>query len=81
MPIYEYACKSCGAAFDRLRKYAERELAPDCPKCGAATRPMLSAAAVHGSNGASKGALPLAADCERGPACCGGGCGGAHGMN
>jgi putative FmdB family regulatory protein len=80
MPIYEYACPGCGAAFDRLRKYAERELAPDCPKCGAATKPMLSAAAVR-SNGASKAALPIAAACERGPACCGGGCGGAHGMN
>jgi putative FmdB family regulatory protein len=79
MPIYEYACPSCGAAFDRLRKYAERELAPDCPKCGSPTSPMLSAAAVHGSNGGAKAKLPIAA-CERGPACCGGGCGG-HGMN
>jgi putative FmdB family regulatory protein len=71
MPIYEYACPSCGAAFDRLRKFAERELAPDCPKCGGETRPLLSAAAVHGSSGK----LPTLAACERGPACCGGGCG------
>ena len=71
MPIYEYACPSCGAAFDRLRKYAERDLAPECPKCGGATRPMLSAAAVHGSSGK----LPLAPSCDGGPACCGGGCG------
>jgi putative FmdB family regulatory protein len=74
MPIYEYACPSCGAAFDRLRKYAEREQAPDCPKCGGATRPMLSAAAVHGSSGK----LPITAACERGAACCGGGCGGMN---
>ena len=72
MPIYEYACTGCGAAFDRLRKYAEREHAPECPKCGAATRPLLSAAAVHG--GSSSGKLPLAPACDAGPACCGGGC-------
>ena len=74
MPIYEYACPSCGAAFDRLRKYAEREQAHACPKCGRATRPVLSAAAVHG--GSSK--LPLAPACDAGPACCGGGCGPMH---
>ncbi|MSR36037.1 MAG: zinc ribbon domain-containing protein [Gemmatimonadetes bacterium] len=73
MPIYEYACPDCGAVFDRLRRYAEREDAPNCPECGAATRPMLSAAAVHGS--ASSGKLPIAAACDAGPACCGGGCG------
>lgn len=73
MPIYEYACPSCGAAFDRLRRYAEREQAPDCPKCGSATRPVLSAAAVHGS-----GAKLPVASCEMGSACCGGGCGGMN---
>lgn len=70
MPIYEYACTSCGAAFDLLRKFAEREQAPDCPRCGAATRPLLSAAAVRGSSASAR--LPIA--CDAGPACCGGGC-------
>ena len=33
MPIYEYACKSCGHVFDALQKMAEDPLT-DCPDCG-----------------------------------------------
>jgi putative FmdB family regulatory protein len=71
MPIYEYACTSCGAAVERLRKYSERDHALDCPSCGEATRPIMSVSAVLGS---SSKALPLASQCDAGPACCGGGC-------
>lgn len=34
MPIYEYACKSCGHVFDALQKMTEDPLS-DCPDCGA----------------------------------------------
>jgi putative FmdB family regulatory protein len=71
MPIYEYACPSCGAAVERLRRYSEREHALACPSCGGATRPVMSVTAVLG---APSRALPLAAQCDAGPACCGGGC-------
>ena len=73
MPIYEYACASCGTAVERLRKYSEREAALACPSCGGMTRPVMSVAAVLGS---SSRELPLAGQCDAGPACCGGGCGG-----
>lgn len=33
MPIYEYACKSCGHTFDALQKMTEDPLT-DCPDCG-----------------------------------------------
>ena len=33
MPIYEYACKNCGHAFDALQKMSEDPLT-DCPDCG-----------------------------------------------
>lgn len=33
MPIYEYACKSCGHVFDALQKMSEDPLT-DCPDCG-----------------------------------------------
>jgi putative FmdB family regulatory protein len=35
MPIYEYACKSCGHVFDVLQKMSDDPLV-DCPECGAA---------------------------------------------
>ena len=73
MPIYEYACTTCGTAVERLRKYSEREAAVACPICGGVTRPVMSVAAVRGS---SSRELPLAGRCDSGPSCCGGGCGG-----
>lgn len=33
MPIYEYACKSCGHVFDALQKMHDDPLT-DCPDCG-----------------------------------------------
>jgi putative FmdB family regulatory protein len=33
MPIYEYACKSCGHEFEKL---VRREQTPTCESCGAA---------------------------------------------
>ena len=33
MPIYEYACDSCGHTFDELQKISDAPLT-DCPKCG-----------------------------------------------
>lgn len=35
MPIYEYACKSCGHTLDALQKISDDPLV-DCPECGAA---------------------------------------------
>lgn len=34
MPIYEYACRQCGAAFERRLKYDERLKPQTCPACG-----------------------------------------------
>ena len=33
MPIYEYACKSCGHRLDALQKMSDEPLV-DCPDCG-----------------------------------------------
>ena len=33
MPIYEYACNSCGHVFDVLQKMSDDPL-QDCPECG-----------------------------------------------
>ena len=43
MPIYEYACKSCGHTLDALQKMSDDPLV-DCPECGeAALKRLLSA--------------------------------------
>ncbi len=35
MPVYEYRCKDCGAAFERKETLAQHETeTPKCPKCG-----------------------------------------------
>jgi len=36
VPIYEYACKSCGHTLDALQKMSEDPLV-DCPECGKAS--------------------------------------------
>ena len=69
MPLYEYACPDCGTTFERLRKQAERDEPLPCPGCGAESRAVFSAAAVHASAGAAARA-PLG---PPGGACCGGG--------
>ncbi len=33
MPIYEYACKSCGHQLEALQKFSDDPLT-DCPECG-----------------------------------------------
>ena len=35
MPIYEYACRKCGADFEKRLKFEERLAAQTCPSCGA----------------------------------------------
>ena len=43
MPIYEYACESCGHSFDVLQKM-DAALLVDCPECGKPTlKKLLSA--------------------------------------
>lgn len=43
MPIYEYACRSCGHQFETIQKSSEEPLT-DCPACGdTALRKLLSA--------------------------------------
>lgn len=35
MPVYEYRCNDCGAAFEETETLAQHETStPKCPKCG-----------------------------------------------
>lgn len=45
MPIYEYACRSCGHEFEAILKTTDP--APPCPKCDGAPEKKVSLAAFH----------------------------------
>ena len=60
MPIYEYACRSCGEGFERRLKFEERLSAQVCPACGnegAVLR--MSAPARVGSNASTSGSSDM----------------------
>lgn len=65
MPLYEYACKSCGESFEALVRGSDQ---PRCPKCESADLAQLLSvtAAPSGSTGSSGEAE--AGTCGR-PAC------------
>ena len=59
MPLYEYACESCGEQFEVIASSSESEDVR-CPECGEPARKLLSGFAVGrsgggGSSGSSAG--------------------------
>ncbi len=71
MPIYEYTCTACGAAFEQLVRASDL---PACPYCeSAALERRMSAAAVGATGGKpAASSLPMATG---GGGCCRGSCG------
>ncbi|MBI4408782.1 MAG: zinc ribbon domain-containing protein [Gemmatimonadetes bacterium] len=58
MPLYEYACRTCGTAFELRMKFEERLRQQTCPRCGGTdTALRLSAPALVGAGG--KQAAPV----------------------
>lgn len=37
MPIYEYACDSCGHSFERRQRFSDKPVST-CPECGSEVR-------------------------------------------
>jgi putative FmdB family regulatory protein len=73
MPLYEYACRSCGDRMERMRKVEERLLGPDCPTCGQpAALAMSVPGRVGGGGSASASPSSWGEGCAPG-GCCGGG--------
>jgi putative FmdB family regulatory protein len=72
MPIYEYSCEQCQAAFEVLVRGAET---PQCPDCGGTKlEKLLSVPAAHSANPSD---LPVCPKGAGAPAC---GMGGPCGM-
>jgi putative FmdB family regulatory protein len=71
MPIYEYACRTCGKDFEVLVRGAEK---PECPHCrSTALDKLVSVAAGHVRQGKGAEPAPPAGSCGR-PQCGTGGC-------
>ena len=63
VPIYEYYCPDCDAAFEKLVKLSEANAVQDCPECGERhTQKKLS---IFATNGGSTGKA-VAASCGGG---------------
>ncbi|HET9017350.1 MAG TPA: FmdB family zinc ribbon protein [Thermomicrobiaceae bacterium] len=45
MPIYEYACETCGHRFERRQRFSDEPVA-ECPECGSSVRRVLHPAGV-----------------------------------
>ena len=66
MPMYEYACKSCGQPFEKLVRSMNSTEAIACPTCGSAqTERTLSVFAVAGDGGGKSQSLPTGGGCGR----------------
>ncbi len=70
MPIYEYACKSCGHRLEAMQKMSD-PLLTECPTCGKPelAKQMSAAGAFVMKESSRKGSSDSA------PACGSGGCG------
>jgi putative FmdB family regulatory protein len=74
MPIYEYICDECGAAYERIVLKAGAKVA--CPKCSSTKNTIqLSVFAAHNGNGAKASSSSSSAPSSSGGGCCGSACG------
>jgi putative FmdB family regulatory protein len=73
MPIFDYSCRSCSAAFELLQ-LAGREAKAECPSCGSAdVSQRIGVFAAHGSpsGGAASGGAGDCGRCGNEPGSCG----------
>lgn len=54
MPLYEYQCNDCERPFEKLVRFSEADLNPDCPYChGQHTQKKMSRVAAFGVSAGS----------------------------
>jgi putative FmdB family regulatory protein len=50
MPLYEYHCKTCGDNFEKMVRFNETVVNPECPRCQShETHKLISMVATHGA--------------------------------
>jgi len=75
MPIYEYACSSCGNKFEKLVRRADDVLESGCPSCGQKHLSQEYSTFAARSGGATESSAPSMGGCPAGmcgtPGMCG----------
>ncbi|HKJ93821.1 MAG TPA: zinc ribbon domain-containing protein [Longimicrobiales bacterium] len=75
MPLYEYACQACGQAFEKIRKYEERNDPTPCPGCDAEEVTLALSAPGRVAMGAGAGSASFSDLPSTGGGCASGACG------
>ena len=75
MPIYEYFCPECRAAFEKLRPMQSNDSEVTCLRCGSKVKRMLSVVAAIGHSSDESYASGGGGGCGCGGNCS---CGGHH---
>jgi putative FmdB family regulatory protein len=75
MPIYEYACRKCGASFEKQLKIDERLTLQSCTSCGERSAALIMSAPSRVGGTSSMSDFPT---CPSTGAPCGCGNGGHH---
>ncbi|HEY1206063.1 MAG: zinc ribbon domain-containing protein [Bryobacteraceae bacterium] len=72
MPLYEYQCAGCGAAFERLRRMQDADQDQECPQCAShEVKRLLSTFAPHTAS--PGGGAEALAPCGQPASACGNG--------
>lgn len=76
MPLYEYTCRACGAGFEKIRKYDDREKPTSCPSCGSEDAvPTFSVPGRVGQANGAGGSTATLPQTGTGGGCASGACG------
>ncbi len=51
MPLYEYRCETCGATFEKLRRFQDADAPIECPNCESPEVERLLSAFATGGGG------------------------------
>lgn len=67
MPLYEYHCSECDQSFEKMMRFSELDLAPECPHCHSReTHKQISTFASRITGGAAAATAPSASSCSSG---------------
>lgn len=67
MPLYEYQCQDCGSQFEKMARFSEVHLPPECPEChGRQTQKQISVFAMAGGTSAANGSSLSSSNCGTG---------------
>jgi putative FmdB family regulatory protein len=65
MPLYEYHCKTCGDNFEKMVRFNETILNPECPHCQShETHKLISMVASRGAGLSAAPSDPSGSSCK-----------------